>query len=99
MSSIALARVYQQSFEAHPYTTLAITNGVMGAFSDVIAQMTQRVVRLNRLFVSYEYSDQLLCRSRGLPEIASNHALTSPGRHASSHSASQWVRAVNMVSP
>ncbi|GJE87794.1 Mpv17/PMP22 family protein [Phanerochaete sordida] len=45
MSSIALARVYQQSFDAHPYTTLAITNGVMGAFSDVVAQVTQRVIQ------------------------------------------------------
>lgn len=43
--SIALARVYQQSFETHPYTTLALTNGAFGAFSDVIAQVTQRVVR------------------------------------------------------
>jgi len=45
MTSIALARVYQQSFDTHPYTTLALTNGVMGAFSDVIAQVTQRVIQ------------------------------------------------------
>lgn len=45
MSSVALARVYQQSFDTHPYTTLAITNGIMGAFSDVVAQVTQRVIQ------------------------------------------------------
>ncbi|KIP11486.1 hypothetical protein PHLGIDRAFT_114613 [Phlebiopsis gigantea 11061_1 CR5-6] len=44
MSSIALARVYQQSFEAHPWTTLAITNGALSAFSDVVAQFTQRAI-------------------------------------------------------
>lgn len=45
MASIALARVYQQSFDAHPYSTLALTNGALNALGDVVAQMTQIVVR------------------------------------------------------
>ena len=45
MSSIALARVYQQSFESHPYGTLALTNGALNALGDVVAQMTQNLVR------------------------------------------------------
>ena len=45
MASIALARVYQQSFETHPWTTLALTNGALSAFSDVVAQLTQGTVR------------------------------------------------------
>ena len=45
MASIALARVYQQSFEAHPYTTLALTNGALNALGDTVAQLTQNFVR------------------------------------------------------
>ena len=45
MSSIALARVYQQSFESHPYGTLALTNGALNALGDVVAHMTQNLVR------------------------------------------------------
>ncbi|KAI0768511.1 hypothetical protein BD413DRAFT_126857 [Trametes elegans] len=44
MANVALARVYQQSFESHPYTTLAFTNGALNALGDVVAQLTQRVV-------------------------------------------------------
>ncbi|KAJ8481110.1 hypothetical protein ONZ51_g6223 [Trametes cubensis] len=44
MANVALARVYQQSFESHPYTTLAFTNGALNALGDVVAQFTQRVV-------------------------------------------------------
>ena len=46
MASIALARVYQQSFETHPYTTLALTNGALNALGDVVAQVTQNLVRI-----------------------------------------------------
>ena len=46
MASIALARVYQQSFDTHPYTTLALTNGCLNALGDIVAQMTQNLVRL-----------------------------------------------------
>ena len=45
MASIALARVYQQSFETHPYTTLALTNGALNALGDIVAQLTERFVR------------------------------------------------------
>ncbi len=45
MSSIALARAYQQSFETHPYGTLALTNGALNALGDVVAQVTQNLVR------------------------------------------------------
>ncbi|KAI0762617.1 hypothetical protein C8Q74DRAFT_1207785 [Fomes fomentarius] len=42
MANVALARAYQQSFEARPYYTLAITNGALSAVGDVVAQFTQR---------------------------------------------------------
>ncbi|KAI0757232.1 hypothetical protein C8Q80DRAFT_85520 [Daedaleopsis nitida] len=42
MANVALARVYQQSFEAHPYYTLAVTNGALNALGDTVAQLTQR---------------------------------------------------------
>lgn len=45
MSSIALARAYQQSFEHHPYGTLAVTNGALNALGDLVAQLTERHVR------------------------------------------------------
>jgi hypothetical protein len=60
MSSIALARVYQQSFEAHPHTTAAITNGALGAFSDIVAQITQRVVCLGLSHQGRAECDSLL---------------------------------------
>ena len=46
MASLALARVYQQSFDTRPYATLACTNGVLNAFGDSVAQTAQRVVRV-----------------------------------------------------
>ncbi|KAI0670126.1 hypothetical protein C8Q78DRAFT_976574 [Trametes maxima] len=45
MANVALARVYQQSFETHPYTTLAFTNGAFNALGDIVAQLTQKVQR------------------------------------------------------
>lgn len=44
MSSIALARVYQQSFDSHPYGTLAVTNGALNALGDFVAQIVQSYV-------------------------------------------------------
>ena len=44
MSSIALARIYQQSFESHPHYTLAATNGTLSALGDVVAQSVQLLV-------------------------------------------------------
>ncbi|THH26657.1 hypothetical protein EUX98_g7536 [Antrodiella citrinella] len=41
MASIALVRAYQQSFESHPYGTLAFTNGALNALGDVVAQTVQ----------------------------------------------------------
>lgn len=46
MANVAIARAYQQSFEARPYYTLAITNGVLSAVGDAVAQFTQRFVSL-----------------------------------------------------
>ncbi|KAM5538246.1 hypothetical protein V8D89_008133 [Ganoderma adspersum] len=43
MASVAFARVYQQSFAAHPYFTLAVTNGALNAFGDAVAQVTQKL--------------------------------------------------------
>jgi len=45
MSSVALARVYQRSFESHPHYTLAVTNGTLNALGDVVAQSVQLLVR------------------------------------------------------
>ena len=48
MATFALAaRAYQQSFDARPYTTLAITNGTLSALGDVVAQAVQIFVRLS----------------------------------------------------
>ena len=44
MANVALARVYRQSFEAHPYYTLAFTNAALNALGDAVAQLTQRLV-------------------------------------------------------
>ncbi|TCD70055.1 hypothetical protein EIP91_005036 [Steccherinum ochraceum] len=43
MASIALARAYQQSFDSHPYGTLAVTNGALNALGDIVAQATENV--------------------------------------------------------
>ena len=47
MANVALARVYQQSFEAHPDYTLAVTNGALNALGDAVAQLTQRFVSID----------------------------------------------------
>lgn len=44
MSSVAFARIYQQSFESHPHYTLAVTNGTLNALGDVVAQSVQLLV-------------------------------------------------------
>lgn len=45
MAAIALAaRAYQQSFQTHPNTTLALTGGSLNALGDGVAQATQRMV-------------------------------------------------------
>ncbi|KZT74839.1 hypothetical protein DAEQUDRAFT_742290 [Daedalea quercina L-15889] len=42
MTSVAVARAYQQSFETHPYGTVAITNGALNALGDMVAQLTEK---------------------------------------------------------
>lgn len=37
-----VARFYQQSFETHPYRTLAFTNGTLNGLGDAAAQLSQR---------------------------------------------------------
>jgi protein Mpv17 len=44
MVSIPIARIYQQSFETHPYRTLAFTNGTLNGLGDAVAQLSQRIV-------------------------------------------------------
>lgn len=44
MASFALARIYQQSFDSHPYGTLAVTNGALNALGDAVAQIAQNLV-------------------------------------------------------
>ncbi|KAH7330737.1 hypothetical protein B0J17DRAFT_580079 [Rhizoctonia solani] len=41
----AIARVYQDSFTKRPSATLAVTNGALNAFADVVAQTAQIFVR------------------------------------------------------
>lgn len=53
MSSVALARIYQQSFESHPHHTLALTNGTLNALGDVVAQSVQLLVRSPLLIPSH----------------------------------------------
>lgn len=53
MSSVALARIYQQSFESRPYYTLAVTNGTLNALGDVVAQSVQLLVRPLALIPSH----------------------------------------------
>ncbi|KAI0786034.1 hypothetical protein C8Q75DRAFT_299481 [Abortiporus biennis] len=43
MASVALARAYQQSFDSHPYGTLAVTNGALNALGDTVAQLTENL--------------------------------------------------------
>ncbi|KZT21716.1 hypothetical protein NEOLEDRAFT_1099047 [Neolentinus lepideus HHB14362 ss-1] len=42
MTSVAIARAYQQSFDTHPYGTLAVTNGALNALGDFVAQIAQK---------------------------------------------------------
>lgn len=44
MSSVALARIYQRSFESHPHYTLAVTGGTLNALGDAVAQSVQLLV-------------------------------------------------------
>jgi hypothetical protein len=44
MASFTLVRAYQQSFDTHPNTTLAITGGCFNALGDVVAQVSQNIV-------------------------------------------------------
>jgi len=50
MASIPIVRFYQQSFETHPYWTLAFTNGALNGLGDAVAQLSQRVVSLSSYF-------------------------------------------------
>lgn len=43
--SLVFARAYQQSFDSHPYSTLAFTNGALNAVGDFVAQTAQILVR------------------------------------------------------
>jgi len=45
MSTITLARVYQRSFEAYPHVTLAVAGGTLTALGDVVAQLSQQIVK------------------------------------------------------
>ncbi|KIY51391.1 hypothetical protein FISHEDRAFT_71015 [Fistulina hepatica ATCC 64428] len=44
MSSLAIARVYQRTFEARPNITLAVTGGILNAVGDAAAQFTQKTL-------------------------------------------------------
>ena len=51
MASIPIIRFYQQSFETHPYRTLAFTNGALNGLGDAVAQLSQHVVSLSSFLV------------------------------------------------
>lgn len=95
MSSVALARIYQKSFESHPHYTLAVTNGTLNALGDVVAQSVQLLVRpLRTHFFPTE--------GRGSPPHHSRQThkkmnilgarMTLQERCASSYLDSGWVR-------
>jgi protein Mpv17 len=44
IASIHIARFYQQSFDAYPHRTLAVTNGALNGLGDAVAQFSQRFV-------------------------------------------------------
>jgi protein Mpv17 len=43
--ALALARIYQQSFDSHPHLTLAAVNGGLSAIGDAVAQLAQITLR------------------------------------------------------
>ena len=45
MSGIALARFYDRSFGSYPHFTLAVAGGALTALGDVVAQLSQQIVR------------------------------------------------------
>ena len=47
MTSVTIARTYQRFFYTHPNRTLALTGGVLNAVGDIVAQISQNVVRGN----------------------------------------------------
>jgi protein Mpv17 len=53
MASSLVARFYQQSFETHPYRTLAFTNGTLNGLGDAAAQLSQRAVSFDLLLFIY----------------------------------------------
>jgi protein Mpv17 len=59
MSTIALARVYRQSFEAYPHGTLAVAGGALTALGDAVAQMSEQIVRFppHTLIATNSYLD------------------------------------------
>ncbi|KAF9535557.1 hypothetical protein CPB83DRAFT_779622 [Crepidotus variabilis] len=44
MAALTLARAYQNSFDTHPNSTLAVTGACLTAFGDVVAQFTQNTI-------------------------------------------------------
>lgn len=59
MASLSVvSRFYQQSFETHPYRTLALTNGVLNGIGDAVAQISQRFVSYARP-LSVQLSEQV----------------------------------------
>jgi hypothetical protein len=74
MSSIALARAYRRSFEAYPHRTLAIAGGALTAFGDVVAQLSQQLVRIP-LPHTYDNISNHLSRLR--PKITMNRDPTT----------------------
>lgn len=51
MSSIALARVYRRFFESYPHVTLAVAGGALTAVGDVVAQLSQQIVRFRAVHI------------------------------------------------
>lgn len=94
MSSIAIARVYQQSFDAHPYGTLALTNGALNALGDVVAQMTQNLVSPTRPVYSLSsltFSDIHRYNQTDEGTTTIDQTLTTVEPPDSSHSELLWV--------
>ena len=108
MTSIALARVYQQSFETHPYTTLACTNGALNALGDIVAQFSQNLVRYLRAERLRSALTSALCRyslTVAVTTTTTGHGTISLVLHVSLPLGSAWVsvflptRMCDLVSP
>lgn len=74
MAAIAVARAYQHSFDTRPNATLAVAGGALTALGDVVAQVTQNIVRF--LPLSTDFFANLEMSLPGCPRAACEAGVT-----------------------